>query len=86
MSTQERAWPQPANRILTLKQWAESKSLSYSTAKRFLREGNGPRITQLGVRRIGVSEADDAAWCAARLRDAPEPQHRTVDVSATRIS
>jgi predicted DNA-binding transcriptional regulator AlpA len=69
MSNLERSRPQPVNRILSLRQWAESKSLSLSTAKRLVREGRGPRITQLSERRIGVSEADDLAWCSARLRE-----------------
>jgi predicted DNA-binding transcriptional regulator AlpA len=57
------------NRVLTLPQWAEVNSISLKTGKRLLAAGQGPRVTQLSERRIGIREIDNAEWQASRVRD-----------------
>jgi predicted DNA-binding transcriptional regulator AlpA len=57
------------SRVLTLAQWAALNSISSTTAKRLLAAGQGPKVVQLSERRIGIREADNAAWQAARVRN-----------------
>jgi predicted DNA-binding transcriptional regulator AlpA len=56
-------------RILTLKQFCVLNTIGVTTAKRWINAGQGPRIIDLGPRRIGIRESDAAAWQAARVRD-----------------
>jgi predicted DNA-binding transcriptional regulator AlpA len=56
-------------RVLTLRQWAELNSLGVRTAKRIIASGNGPKITQLSDRRIGIQERHNEEWLASRVRD-----------------
>jgi predicted DNA-binding transcriptional regulator AlpA len=58
-----------SDRVLTLRQWAELNSLGYRTAQRIIASGNGPKIVQLGDRRIGITEAHNREWQASRVRD-----------------
>jgi hypothetical protein len=55
-------------RILTLREWAELNSLGLTNAKQIIASGNGPKITQLSARRIGIREDHAAEWQAARVR------------------
>ena len=57
------------DRVLTLRQWAELNSLGYRTAQRIIASGNGPKVVQLGDRRIGITEAHNREWLASRVRD-----------------
>jgi len=56
-------------KILTVKQWAELNAISLWSAKKLMREGNGPRVVQLGQRRIGIRVIDNARWQEQRIRD-----------------
>jgi len=56
-------------KILTVKQWAELNAISLWSAKKLIREGNGPRVVQLGERRIGIRVIDNARWQEQRIRD-----------------
>jgi len=56
-------------KILTVKQWAELNAISLWSAKKLIREGNGPRVVQLGERRIGIRVIDNARWQERRIRD-----------------
>jgi len=53
---------------MTLRQWADLNSLGYSSARRILASGQGPKITQLSERRIGIRVADNDKWQATRVR------------------
>jgi len=55
-------------RVLTIPQWAALNGLSYWTAKRLLRAGKGPKITQISDRRVGITVGNNARWQAARER------------------
>jgi predicted DNA-binding transcriptional regulator AlpA len=57
------------SRVLTLAQWAALNSISLTTAKRLFRAGQGPKVVQLSERRIGIREADNVEWQAARVRN-----------------
>jgi len=56
------------DRVLTIKMWALANSLSFSTARRIIAEGNGPKVVRLSERRIGIRESDNRAWQDARVR------------------
>lgn len=60
------------NRVLTLREWCEVNGFSWRTGHRLIKSGQGPVITQLSPRRIGITIANDRAWKAARER---RPQH-----------
>lgn len=54
--------------VLTFAEWCELNSFSLRTGRRILRSGNGPVVTQLSSRRIGVTVANDRAWKSSRER------------------
>jgi hypothetical protein len=56
-------------RILTLREWAALNSLGLTNAKQIIASGEGPKVTQLSKRRIGIREDHAAEWQAARVRD-----------------
>jgi predicted DNA-binding transcriptional regulator AlpA len=55
-------------RVIRWKDWYQSKGISKATAGRLRKKGLGPRITEVGVRAIGVTVADDRAWTEARSK------------------
>ena len=52
--------------VLSIKTWARLASLGYSTAKKLLREGNGPRKTRLTRHRIGITLSAHREWLRER--------------------
>ena len=52
--------------VMSVKQWAIVANIGYSTAKRLLRNGNGPKKTRLTQHRIGITTSAHAAWLAER--------------------
>jgi predicted DNA-binding transcriptional regulator AlpA len=52
--------------VLTIKQWAMLASLGYSTAKRLMAQGDGPKKTRLTRHRIGITASSHAAWLRER--------------------
>jgi predicted DNA-binding transcriptional regulator AlpA len=55
-------------KVLTLKQWAALNAISWQTAKRLIREGNGPQTIQLSPRRMGIRMIDNRTWQEERVR------------------
>jgi hypothetical protein len=55
-------------RVFTFKQWCEKNGLSDRNGRRILKNGDGPKITQLSERRIGVREDHDLEWLESRVR------------------
>jgi hypothetical protein len=53
-------------RVLSFAQWCELNGFSSATGRRILNSGNGPTITRLSDRRIGITLAANADWQAAR--------------------
>jgi hypothetical protein len=56
------------NQVLTFREWCELSRFSERTGRRVLRSGNGPTVTQLSEKRIGVTVGNNAAWQASRAR------------------
>ena len=56
------------DRVLTFRQWCAVNAFSEATGRRLIKAGDGPRVLQLSVRRIGIRESDNAAWQASRVR------------------
>lgn len=56
------------DRVITLKQAAESTGLSVATLRRLIDRGEGPSITQLSVRRFGFRESHLIEWLDSRIR------------------
>jgi predicted DNA-binding transcriptional regulator AlpA len=54
------------DRVLSLAEFAQLAGLSVPTVRRLLRIGDGPTITRLSTRRIGVRIRHGRAWLDAR--------------------
>lgn len=57
------------DRINSFKRFCERGNFSPATGRRILASGNGPRVTRLSARRIGIRERDYLAWLDARAKD-----------------
>jgi hypothetical protein len=57
-----------ADRVLTFRQWCETNGLSERTGRRILASDDGPVVTQLSPRRVGVTVANNRAWQASKAR------------------
>jgi len=53
-------------RILSFLEWCVLNSISPATGRRIIKAGEGPIVTRLSPRRIGITVAANAAWQAAR--------------------
>jgi hypothetical protein len=62
---------QNPHQVLTFQQWCLLNTLSKATGKRILDSGSGPLVTELGVRRIGITVGNNAAWQRSRTRNNP---------------
>jgi hypothetical protein len=60
------------NRILIFREWCALNGISERTGRRLLASGDGPLVTQLSPRRIGISIANNRAWQARRARGGQE--------------
>jgi len=56
------------DQVLTFAQWCELNSISKRTGRRIIASGNGPVVTELSPRRIGVSVGNNRRWQASRER------------------
>ena len=56
------------NQVLTIREWAALNNIGLRTAMRLLASGNGPVVTQLTEKRIGITVANNAKWQASRAR------------------
>ena len=61
---------QNPNQVLTFTEWCLLNNLSEATGRRIFGSGAGPIVTELGVRRIGVTLGNNATWQASRARGA----------------
>jgi hypothetical protein len=55
-------------RVLSFKEWCRLCGFSPGTGRRIINAGNGPIITQLSPRRIGITVANHIRWQASRAR------------------
>jgi hypothetical protein len=58
------------DRVTSFLAWCRRIGVSPATGRRLLSSGEGPRITRLSARRIGVRERDHVAWLDARSNTA----------------
>jgi predicted DNA-binding transcriptional regulator AlpA len=63
-------------RILNLNEFAARIGCSRRTIERAISRGEGPAITQVSERRIGVAEDDGDAWLSSRRRLPPGSKER----------
>jgi predicted DNA-binding transcriptional regulator AlpA len=56
------------HRVLSFKQWCELNGISLATGRRIINAGEGPVVTQLSPRRIGITVANNARWLETRAR------------------
>jgi len=56
-------------RVMSLSEWCELNNLSVPTGRRIIASGKGPKVLQLGDRRIGIREDHNAEWQVSRVRD-----------------
>jgi predicted DNA-binding transcriptional regulator AlpA len=55
-----------ADVVLSIREWAMLIGLGYSTARKLLREGNGPKKTALSMHRIGIAISSHKEWIRER--------------------
>jgi hypothetical protein len=58
----------PPLRVIPFKTWCELRGFSERTGRRLIESGDGPIITQLTDRLIGVREDHDLQWLETRVR------------------
>jgi hypothetical protein len=56
------------DRCLTFREWCQLNSIGERTGRRILASGNGPVVTQLTTKRIGITVRANREWQAARAR------------------
>ncbi len=54
--------------VLSFREWCALNGFSQATGRRIIAASQGPIITQLSARRIGVTVANNVAWQASRAR------------------
>ena len=54
------------HRVLSFAQWCQLCGISEATGRRLLAAGDGPTVTKLSPRRIGITVANNARWVASR--------------------
>jgi hypothetical protein len=52
----------PDDRVLTFAEWCQVNRFSPSTGRRIIAGGNGPVVTRLSERRIGITVKNNRAW------------------------
>ena len=56
----------PDDRVLTFREWCEVNRFSPATGRRIIASGNGPTVTHLSTRRIGIRVGHNRQWLDAR--------------------
>ena len=54
--------------VLTFKEWCALNGHSERQGRRILKSGNGPTVTQLSDRRIGITRRNNREWQEKRAR------------------
>jgi len=65
------------DQILTFHEWCRLNRFSVRTGRRIVAAGDGPTVTRLSPRRIGVSIANNARWQASRASGPPPEAFRS---------
>jgi hypothetical protein len=61
------------DKVLTFAEWCKLNRIGQRTGRRIIRSGNGPVVTQLSERRIGITVGNNRRWQAARARQGGDP-------------
>jgi hypothetical protein len=56
------------DRCLTFREWCQLNGIGERTGRRILASGNGPTVTQLTDKRIGITVRANREWQASRAR------------------
>jgi hypothetical protein len=56
------------NQVLSFFEWCRLNRFSERTGRRILKSGNGPIVTMLSDKRIGITVGNNRAWQASRAR------------------
>ena len=56
------------DRVLTFAEWCALNKIGQRTGRRIIRSANGPVVTQLSARRIGITVANNRHWQASKAR------------------
>lgn len=59
----------PSFRVMSIREWCDLNGFSVPTGRRIIASGQGPKVLQLGERRIGIREDHNAEWQESRIRD-----------------
>lgn len=60
--------PHPDDFVLTFKEWCAANRLSERNGRRILAGPDGPIVTMLSARRIGITVANNRRWQKSRER------------------
>jgi hypothetical protein len=55
-------------RVLSVREWCALNNISLRTGRRLIASPDGPRVTRISTRRVGVTIANNRAWQASRER------------------
>lgn len=56
------------DQVLSFHEWCRLNYISVRTGRRIVARGEGPIITKLSPKRIGITVANNAIWQASRAR------------------
>jgi predicted DNA-binding transcriptional regulator AlpA len=56
----------PTNRLMTFREWCKRCGFSTVTGWRIMKAGDGPKVTRISPRRIGIREDHHAEWLDSR--------------------
>jgi hypothetical protein len=56
------------DQVLTFLEWCDVNAISKRTGQRILQSKDGPTVTMLSARRIGITRRADRVWKASRAR------------------
>jgi hypothetical protein len=69
-------------KVLSIAEWALEKGFALATAKRLIATGQGPTLTKLSARRLGIQRRHDIEWMQARELAAPPAAQDLQDTPA----
>ena len=58
------------HQVLTFREWCALNRISERTGRRILASGNGPTVTMLSARRVGITVGNNRRWQESRARGA----------------
>jgi hypothetical protein len=56
------------DQVLTFNEWCALNGIGKRTGRRIISSGNGPIVTQLSERRIGITVGNNRRWQESRAR------------------